>query len=91
MVHFQSVQIIRNIEWQYVYEEHGYQVQTLFDNSQTEIRNAYFTITEPGWVNGFCEELGCFTEIVSLGETPLPTITDEDSDTDRLVKSLERE
>lgn len=91
MTRFERCNRSYNLEWQYNYETHSNQIQTIFSNDSSLIRNTYPSIQGEGWINGFVEELGCYAEIISIPEAPLPDIEDTDNDLNRLAKTLHRE
>lgn len=63
----------------------------LIENNPNRIKASYNLLKQPLWVNGFVEELYCFSSIRSIPEVGIPPISQEDDEYIRLQKTLNYE
>lgn len=63
----------------------------LVENNPGLIRAKYNLISQPLWVNGFVEELYCYSSIKSIPEVGIPPISTDDDEYVRLQKTLNYE
>lgn len=63
----------------------------LIENNPNYIKSKYGLLKYPLWVNGFVDELYCFSAIKSIPEVGIPPISQEDDEYVRLQKTLNYE
>jgi hypothetical protein len=63
----------------------------LADNRKTNFTNSYPIIPADSWSNGYISELYLYCEIDSLVDINIPDYTDEDTRSERIVKTLDME
>lgn len=86
-----STQMTRDIAYQYNYQADQGKVITLLTNDLSAFTAQYGQLDPSSWVNGYLDELQCKATIASLAEIPLPNFLNTDSDSDRLIKTLNME
>lgn len=87
-VDFQTVQKRHQISYLYRPTTQD-RIITIVDNNPVALKAKYGLSAIKGWVNGFLEELYCYARITSLPDIRPPNYKQEDTDSDRLAKTLE--